>query len=63
MKTGNLYDPNLHLFLDDAEVQDHPGFVRKVQQAGAGRRGAGTQSGPALGGQGGADVGRSALRR
>ena len=32
MKTGNLYDPNLHLFLDDAEVQDHPGFVRKVQQ-------------------------------
>ena len=33
MKTGNLYDPGLHLFLDDAEVQDHPGFVRKVQQA------------------------------
>ena len=32
MKTGNLYDPGLHLFLDDIEVQDHPGFVRKVQQ-------------------------------
>ena len=27
-----LYDPGLHLFLDDEEVQDHPGFVRRVQQ-------------------------------
>lgn len=32
MKTGNLYDPGLHLFLDDFEVQDHPGFIRKIQQ-------------------------------
>lgn len=31
MATG-LYDPGLHLFVDDAEVQDHPGFVRQVQQ-------------------------------
>ena len=30
---SNLYDPGLHLFVDDAEVQDHPGFVRRVQQA------------------------------
>ena len=29
---GNyLYDPGLHLFLDDDEVQDHPDFTRKVQ--------------------------------
>ena len=27
-----LYDPGLHLFADDAEVQDHPGFTRKVQR-------------------------------
>ncbi len=33
MTVGNLYDPGLHLFVDDAEIQDHPGFVRKVQQA------------------------------
>ena len=26
-----LYDAGLHLFLDDEEVQDHPGFVRKIQ--------------------------------
>ena len=26
-----LYDPGLHLFLDDEEVQDHPGFIRKIQ--------------------------------
>ena len=32
MKGNNLYDPGLHLFLDDVEVQDHPGFVRKVQR-------------------------------
>ena len=30
MHGNNLYDPGLHLFLDDDEVQDHPGFVRKV---------------------------------
>jgi len=29
---NNLYDLGLHLFLDDVEVQDHPGFVRKVQR-------------------------------
>ena len=28
-----LSDPGLHLFLDDEEVQDHPGFVRKVQNS------------------------------
>ena len=28
---NDLYDPGLHLFLDDEEVQDHPGFTRKVQ--------------------------------
>jgi hypothetical protein len=28
----NLHDPGLHLFVDDAELQDHPGFVRKVQR-------------------------------
>ena len=27
-----LYDPGLHLFLDDDEVQDHPGFTRKIQK-------------------------------
>ncbi len=27
-----LYDPGLHLFIDDEGIQDHPGFVRKVQQ-------------------------------
>ncbi len=27
-----LYDPGLHLFFDDETIQDHPGFVRKVQQ-------------------------------
>ena len=32
MKSEDLYDPGLHLFVDDVEVQDHPGFVRKVQQ-------------------------------
>ncbi len=32
MHGNNLYDPGLHLFLDDDEVQDHPGFVRKVQR-------------------------------
>ena len=32
MKGNNFYDPGLHLFLDDVEVQDHPGFVRKVQR-------------------------------
>ena len=32
MNGGNLYDPGLHLFVDDEEVQDHPGFVRKVQR-------------------------------
>ena len=32
MNGNNCYDPNLHLFLDDVEVQDHPGFVRKVQR-------------------------------
>ncbi len=30
--TDNHYDPGLHLFVDDAEVQDHPGFTRQVQQ-------------------------------
>ena len=29
---GSLYDPGLHLFLDDEEIQDQPGFVRKVQR-------------------------------
>lgn len=29
---NNLYDPGLHLFVDDAEVQDHPGFMRKIQR-------------------------------
>ena len=29
---GSLYDPGLHLFLDDEEIQDYPGFVRKVQR-------------------------------
>ena len=28
----SLYDPGLHLFVDDDEVQDHPGFTRQVQQ-------------------------------
>ena len=28
---NDLYDPGLHLFLDDDDVQDHPGFLRKVQ--------------------------------
>ena len=28
----NLYDSGLHLFVDDSEVQDHPGFMRKVQR-------------------------------
>ena len=28
---NDLYDHGLHLFLDDEEVQDHPGFTRKVQ--------------------------------
>ena len=28
---NDLYDPGLHLFLDDEEVQDHPDFTRKVQ--------------------------------
>lgn len=32
MTVRDLYDPGLHLFVDDAEIQDHPGFVRKVQQ-------------------------------
>ena len=32
MNGNNLYDLGLHLFLDDVEVQDHPGFVRKVQR-------------------------------
>jgi hypothetical protein len=32
MRGNNLYDPGLHLFVDDEEVQDHPGFVRKVQR-------------------------------
>ena len=32
MQGNNFYDPGLHLFLDDVEVQDHPGFVRKVQR-------------------------------
>ena len=32
MIVSDLHDPGLHLFVDDAEVQDHPGFVRKVQQ-------------------------------
>ena len=31
MHGNDLYDPGLHLFLDDDEVQDHPRFVRKVQ--------------------------------
>ena len=31
VQRSQLADPGLHLFLDDAEVQDHPGFVRKVQ--------------------------------
>ena len=31
MLGNDLYDPGLHLFLDDEEVQDHPGFTRKVQ--------------------------------
>ena len=30
--TDNHYDPGLHLFVDDDEVQDHPGFTRQVQQ-------------------------------
>ena len=25
MRSNDLYDPGLHLFLDDEEVQDHPG--------------------------------------
>ena len=29
---SGFYDPGLHLFVDDAEVQDHPGFLRKVQR-------------------------------
>ena len=33
MKASNtLYDPGLHLFIDDADVQDHPGFTRMVQR-------------------------------
>ena len=32
MQGNDLYDPGLHLFLDDEEVQDHPGFTRKVQR-------------------------------
>ena len=32
MKASNdLCDPGLHLFVDDAEIQDRPGFIRKVQ--------------------------------
>ena len=30
--TDNHFDLGLHLFVDDAEVQDHPGFTRQVQQ-------------------------------
>ena len=30
--TDNHWDPGLHLFVDDAEVQDHPGFTRLVLQ-------------------------------
>ena len=30
--TDNHYDPGLHLFVDDCEVQDHPGFTRLVLQ-------------------------------
>ena len=29
---GNLYDPHLHLFLDDEALQDYPGFARMVQR-------------------------------
>ena len=29
---SGLYDPGLHLFVVDAEVQDHPGFLRKIQR-------------------------------
>ena len=32
MHGNNLYDPGLHLFVDDEGVQDHPGFHRKVQR-------------------------------
>jgi len=32
MPTNDLYDPGLHLFVDDAELQDYPGFTRKIQQ-------------------------------
>ena len=32
MQGNDLYDPGLRLFLDDEEVQDRPGFVRRVQQ-------------------------------
>ena len=32
MSENELYDPGAHLFLDDEEVQDHPGFTRKVQR-------------------------------
>ena len=30
--TDNHHDPGLHLFVDDAEVQDYPGFTRQVLQ-------------------------------
>ena len=30
--SNELYDPGLHLFIDDADVQDHPGFTRMVQR-------------------------------
>ncbi len=32
MGDSPLYDPHLHLYLDDEEVQDYPGFRRIVQQ-------------------------------
>ena len=32
MHGNNLYDPGLHLFVDNEGVQDHPGFQRKVQR-------------------------------
>jgi len=32
MQHRELADPGLHLLVDDAEIQDHPGFTRKVEQ-------------------------------
>ena len=31
VRHDTLYDKGLHLFVDDDEVQDHPGFTRRVQ--------------------------------